>query len=56
MLFRSVEDGVLVYTDELIGKVKSAFGVDLDKKVPFDKISETAEFIINEIIEKNKDK
>ncbi len=51
-----VEDGVLVYTDELIGKVKSAFGVDLDKKVPFDKISETAEFIINEIIEKNKDK
>lgn len=51
-----VEDGVLVYTDELIGKVKSAFGVDLVKKVPFDKISETAEFIINEIIEKNKDK
>ncbi|MDE7336526.1 MAG: saccharopine dehydrogenase NADP-binding domain-containing protein [Clostridia bacterium] len=51
-----VEDGVLVYTDELITKVKNAFGVDLVKEVPFDRISETAEFIINEIIEKNKDK
>lgn len=51
-----VENGTLYYTDELIKKVKNAFGADLVKEVPFDKIGETAEFIIKEIIEKYKDK
>ena len=51
-----VENGTLYYTDELLAKVKKAFGVNLVKEVPFDKIGETAEFIIREIIEKYKDK
>lgn len=51
-----VEKGTLYYTDELLCKVKKAFGVDLVKCVPFDKISETAEFIVKEIIEKYKNK
>jgi hypothetical protein len=48
-----IRGGVLTYTDELIAKVKKAFGVELVKNVPFDKIDETAGFIIREIIEKN---
>lgn len=51
-----IENGVLYYTDELISKVKRVFNVDLVKEVPFDKIGETAEFIINQIIEKHKEK
>lgn len=50
----NVQDGVLTYTDELIEKVRNAFGAELVKKVPFDRIDDTAEFIISEIIEKNK--
>lgn len=49
----NVENGVLTYTDELIAKVKNAFGVDLVKEVSFDKIDEVAAFIIEEIIKKN---
>ena len=49
----NVEDGILYYTDELIEKVRKAFGVTLPKEVPFAKIEQTANFIINEIIEKN---
>ena len=49
----NIEYGVLTYTDELIAKVKNAFGVELRKTVPFDQIDDTAEFIIHEIIEKN---
>lgn len=51
-----VENGTLYYTDELLFKVKKAFGVDLVKCVPFGKISETAEFIVKEIIEKYKNR
>ncbi len=51
-----VENGTLYYTDELLNKVKNAFGVDLVKCVPFDKISETAEFIVENIIDKFKNK
>lgn len=51
-----VENGTLYYTDELLEKVKKVFGVDLVKSVPFDRIGETAEFIVKEIIEKYKDK
>lgn len=49
----NVENGVLIYTDELLAKVKKAFNVDLVKKVPFDNIEDVAEFIIKKIIEKN---
>ncbi|MGN0639059.1 MAG: saccharopine dehydrogenase NADP-binding domain-containing protein [Huintestinicola sp.] len=49
----NVENGVLTYTDELIAKVRKAFGVDLVKTVAFDEIDATAAFIIKEIIEKN---
>lgn len=49
----NIEDGILIYTDELIAKVKKAFGVDLMKKVPFSEIEQTANFIVKEIIEKN---
>ena len=49
----NISDGVLVYTDELLRKVKKAFGVNLMKKVSFDNIDIAADFIIKEIIEKN---
>lgn len=50
----NVCDGVLTYTDELLEKVRKAFGVELVKNVPFANIDETADFIVKEIIEKNK--
>lgn len=45
-----VTDGTLIYTDGLIAKAQKAFGVTLPKRVPFEKIEETAKFIIEEII------
>lgn len=48
----NIENGTLVYTDELILKVKKAFGVDLIKKVSFQDIEKTADYIVTEIIEK----
>jgi len=48
-----VANGTLTYTDELVEKVKRAFGVNLMKTVAFDEIEKTAEFIIQNIIEKN---
>ena len=45
-----VVDGNLIYTDDLVLKVKDAFGVDLPKKVPYEDIDKTAKFIIDEII------
>lgn len=49
----NIENGTLYYTDELIRKVKAAFGADLPKKVAFEEIDEIADFLIREIIEKN---
>lgn len=46
-----VENGSLFYTDELILKVKKAFGVEIPKEVSFDNIEKTASFIIKNIIE-----
>ena len=43
-------DGALVYTDELVQKVKAAFDVDLPKTVPYDEIDDTARFLIEQII------
>lgn len=49
----NVTDGCLIYTDELVAKVKKAFSVDLPKCVIFDDIEKTADFIIESIIEPN---
>lgn len=49
-----VSEGVLTYTDELLDKVRTAFDVKLMKQVPFDEIENVADFIIKEIIEKNR--
>ena len=45
-----IKDGCLIYTDALIAKAEKAFGVTLPKTVPFEKIDETAGFIIDNII------
>lgn len=45
-----VIDGMLVYTDALLEKVENAFLVKLPKNVPYEKIDETAEMIIQTII------
>lgn len=45
-----VVDGSLIYTDDLIRKTKEKFNVELPKKVAYDDIEKTAEFIIQEII------
>ena len=49
----NVEDGILTWTDELLAKSRDAFGVSLMKRVRFEEIEETAQFLITEIIEKN---
>ncbi len=51
---KDVADGVLYYTDELVDKVQMAFGVSLSKEVRFEKIEDVAQFLITEVIEKNK--
>ncbi|MCQ2970034.1 MAG: saccharopine dehydrogenase NADP-binding domain-containing protein [archaeon] len=43
-------DATLIYTDDLIKKVEKAFGEDLPKKVKYDEIEKTAEFLIEKII------
>lgn len=48
-----IEDGTLYYTDELISKVKKAFDVELFKMVKFNEIESAADFLIEQIIEKN---
>lgn len=48
-----IREGVLFYTDELIEKCKTAFGVSLMKQVAFEDIDKVAQFLIEEIIEKN---
>lgn len=47
----NVENGVLTYTDKLIGKVYSEFGCNLTNKVELNQASETADFLIHNIIE-----
>ncbi|MDR2509158.1 MAG: hypothetical protein LBC77_00780 [Spirochaetaceae bacterium] len=49
----SIENGVLSYTDALIEKTHRAFKAALPKKVPFDAIDDTANFIIERIIKPN---
>ena len=45
-----IKDDKLIYTDELIAKVKNVFGEDLPKDVKYDDIEKTAEFLIEKII------
>lgn len=45
-----IAEGDLIYTDELIDKVKVAFNVNLPKRVSFEDIDKTAQMIIDEII------
>ncbi len=48
-----VQDATLIYTDELVQKVKDVFGIDLPKKVHFDEIENIASLLIEEIIKPN---
>ena len=45
-----IRDATLIYTDDLIAKVKDAFGADLPKEVKYEDIEKTADFLIEEII------
>lgn len=54
MALDGIEDiraGSLIYTDDLLAKVRKAFDVDLPKEVPFSDIEKAADLIINDIIE-----
>lgn len=46
----NVKDGTLIYTDELVDKVKKTFDVNLPKTVHYDNIDNVAEYIVNQII------
>lgn len=46
----NVTDGCLVYTDELLSKVRSRFHVELPKRVALTDVDAVAEKLINEII------
>ncbi|MBP9993438.1 MAG: hypothetical protein KBT67_00640 [bacterium] len=49
----NVEDGCLVYTDELIAKVKNKFNVDIPKKVKLVDAETVASLLIDDIIKPN---
>ena len=46
----NVTGGKLIYTDELLEKVKTRFGVELPKEVPISEAQNVAEILINKII------
>lgn len=46
----NVEDGCLIYTDELIKKVKDRFNVDIPKRVKLNDAECVAELLINSIV------
>ncbi|WP_458405504.1 saccharopine dehydrogenase NADP-binding domain-containing protein [Methanobrevibacter sp.] len=45
-----IKDATLIYTDDLISKVKKAFDEDLPKEVKYEDIEKTANFLIEKII------
>ena len=45
-----IRDATLIYTDDLIAKVKNVFGEDLPKEVKYEDIEKTADFLIEKII------
>lgn len=51
-----VNDGVLIYTYDILNKCKNAFGVELPKFVKYEDIDETASLIIEKIIKPNTEK
>jgi len=48
---QEVEAGELVYTDEILTKVKNVFGCNLPKRIPLSDSESVAELLIREIIE-----
>lgn len=48
-----VTGGYLIYTDELIQKVKNRFNVDIPKKIALSEAEDVARLLINRIIEPN---
>ena len=50
-----VEDGCLVYTDELLTKVRNCFGVVIPKRVPLENAEQVAELLINSLIKRRVD-
>lgn len=46
----NVENGILVYTNELLNKVKDRFGVDIPKRIALYEIEEIADLLIKSII------
>jgi len=49
----NVKDGCLVYTDELINKVKNKFNVTIPKKVHLSEAEKVADLLIEGIIKPN---
>lgn len=49
----NVDDGCLVYTDEIIQKVKDRFGVEIPKMVKLNEAEKVAELLIESIIKPN---
>lgn len=49
----NIENGCLIYTDDLVLKVKRAFNVELPKCITFDQVDQTADFLIEKIIKSN---
>ena len=49
----NVEDGCLVYTDELIQKVKDRFGVEIPKRIVLKESEKVANLLISKIINPN---
>lgn len=45
-----ISDGILIYTDELVEKVRKTFGIKLAKKVDFNEVEEVCDFLINKVI------
>lgn len=45
-----IKDATLIFTDDLIRKVKKSFGEDLPKEVKYEDIEKTANFLIEKII------
>lgn len=50
----NVTDGKLIYTDELLEKVKTRFGVILPKEVPLSDAAKVADLLIESIIKPNQ--
>ena len=48
-----IQNGTLIYTDELIQKTKKAFDVELPKYVQLNEIEQVSDFIIKNIILRN---